>query len=473
MFILLFLEIAFRLYALVGQMSSREIQQDFIERFAVPDSYGIVRPHVQLELRSFFPTGKLIDYPVNVSTNSYGMRMREISLKKTPNVIRIAVMGDSCTFGWMVPEENVYSRVLEILLNQNGAAKYEVLNFGVPGYTSFHGLKQYDRLVKPFQPDIIIPAFGFNDSYESRFSEAELFARMEELHLSKGLSGTALFFYDHSRLAKWLIGRLRSRGKSLVEAEYRRRAQQNLWFPRVSREEYIANIKAIYADAQSYGAKMLLLHLDLPNSWVKEPLRQLSKELPAPLLDAQSLFEASAAENSQPSLPANLMAPGVQPGVKSNSRALLLRVYVPLQETVKDRIYVAGNNPSGGDWMPNAIALYDDGANGDEQADDRVWSLRIETESQILMDYAFTNSGPAGKWQETEPIFENTPKAIRHYYRVDLKTLPPGSFWVSPIHVLNQLPYQNIRLPQDPIHPNKQGHRLIAEKLGEMVLRGK
>ena len=71
-----------------------------------------------------------------VSLNSYGMRDKEYSLAKPQGVYRIAVIGDSFTFGSGIKNvSNTYPKVLETKLNsKNYTSTFDVLNFGIPGY---------------------------------------------------------------------------------------------------------------------------------------------------------------------------------------------------------------------------------------------------------------------------------------------------------------------------------------------------
>ncbi len=57
--------------------------------------------------------------------NSLGFRGEEIKIKKEKDTFRIAVLGDSATYGWLVSERFTYSRALERLLRirSRGALK--------------------------------------------------------------------------------------------------------------------------------------------------------------------------------------------------------------------------------------------------------------------------------------------------------------------------------------------------------------
>ncbi|MBI5561128.1 MAG: SGNH/GDSL hydrolase family protein [Deltaproteobacteria bacterium] len=90
------------------------------------------------------------------STNRYGFRERDVTLEKPPGVVRIAVMGHSITMGAGVNDEEVYTRILQTMLDRAYPGRYEVLNFATGGYTLHQVRVRYEFLAKPFSPDIIM-----------------------------------------------------------------------------------------------------------------------------------------------------------------------------------------------------------------------------------------------------------------------------------------------------------------------------
>ena len=72
------------------------------------------------------------------------------------------------------------------------------------------------------------------------------------------------------------------------------------------------------------------------------------------------------------------------------------------REHVTGKIYIAGNDSLLGSWTPNAVALHDDGRNGDEIANDGVWALRVDLPVGKEVHYKFTNSGVRGEWSPGE-----------------------------------------------------------------------
>lgn len=97
--------------------------------------------------------------------NAHGMRDREVSMQKAPGRFRIAVVGDSFTFGWRVFLEDCYVKQLEKLLNDRADRpdSFEVLNFGVCGYNTEQQMILLEEKVLAFDPDLVIVGFVTND----------------------------------------------------------------------------------------------------------------------------------------------------------------------------------------------------------------------------------------------------------------------------------------------------------------------
>ena len=102
---------------------------------------------------------------VMVTTNSFGMRSPQIAVEKPPGTYRVALLGDSYTFGWGVEQDKPFSRVMENELNQavGTGKKFEVLNFGVPGYATFQEVAQFFEKGQQFKPDAVIVYVISND----------------------------------------------------------------------------------------------------------------------------------------------------------------------------------------------------------------------------------------------------------------------------------------------------------------------
>jgi len=110
---------------------------------------------------------------VEVQINSDGLRNPEVSKKKPSGVTRVAVLGDSVTFGWGVPQDKTYPvRLQEILRARKNpgddASAVEVLNFGVGNYTSVDVAAMLERKVPDYSPDLVIYGAFINDAEQPR-----------------------------------------------------------------------------------------------------------------------------------------------------------------------------------------------------------------------------------------------------------------------------------------------------------------
>jgi len=99
-----------------------------------------------------------------ISINSFGFRDREHSSEKPAGVIRVAVLGDSYIEAFQVAQSAMFGSVLERELNARAAdvgieQSFEVLSFGVSGYSTAQELLALRQHVWQFDPDIVLLAF--------------------------------------------------------------------------------------------------------------------------------------------------------------------------------------------------------------------------------------------------------------------------------------------------------------------------
>jgi len=95
--------------------------------------------------------------------NNNGFRSdKNYSYHKSPDTLRILLLGDSFTLGWEVDQDEMFSVILENYLNNNGIGA-EVLNAGVSGFGAAEELIYYENEGYKYKPDIIILGFFGND----------------------------------------------------------------------------------------------------------------------------------------------------------------------------------------------------------------------------------------------------------------------------------------------------------------------
>ena len=109
-------------------------------------------------------------YTAGDGRNSLGLRNREIG-PKPPGTFRILFLGDSMLFFGATESGSLFTQVLEENLHQGLGRAVEVINAGVPGYTTYQELEFLKLYGLTMDPDLVILGFVFNDlhyPYEHR-----------------------------------------------------------------------------------------------------------------------------------------------------------------------------------------------------------------------------------------------------------------------------------------------------------------
>jgi lysophospholipase L1-like esterase len=125
-----------------------------LEACAVPDpELGWVnKPGVRTRIE-----GPHMSYAVEI--NSRGLRDREHPHAKPDGVFRIALLGDSLAWGWGVDNGLAFADLVEEELGPG----VEVINLGVPGYSTDQELWTLQREGRRYSPDLVLLAFILND----------------------------------------------------------------------------------------------------------------------------------------------------------------------------------------------------------------------------------------------------------------------------------------------------------------------
>ena len=146
-------ELGLRLY--FGQLGTQAEQSTYLE---VRDQVEAHQSEIALP---FIEYGLSPDFPGH---NPLGYRGDDIHVPKPEGVYRIVVLGDSSTYGSYVPYDKTYPYDLQQILRQDyGAKNVEVVNAGVPNYTSWNMLVDLAFRVAALQPDLVIVYEGWND----------------------------------------------------------------------------------------------------------------------------------------------------------------------------------------------------------------------------------------------------------------------------------------------------------------------
>ncbi|MBI5407861.1 MAG: hypothetical protein HZA14_00685 [Nitrospirae bacterium] len=183
-----------------------------------------------------------------ISISSKGFRGKEFSEEKNPGVSRIITLGDSCTLGVGIEDDETYSAALQRILNERKqpSGRYEVINAGVAGYSSLQGLRFFKTDVVKYKPDIITVQFGFNDYlYTGGPSDKDV----------PESSNAAIFLDDimgESHLYRFIKNRL-----DLLTSKKPTYPPNR----RVDLPDFKKNIKELISAARESGIKVILLNL--------------------------------------------------------------------------------------------------------------------------------------------------------------------------------------------------------------------
>jgi hypothetical protein len=98
----------------------------------------------------------------HVHLNHFGFREREFPAQKPSGIYRIAVVGDSFTFGQGIEEPDRFTNRLERTLNRGGR-RFEILNFGRPGANTIDEVQMFKEVVIGIHPDFVLLQWYIND----------------------------------------------------------------------------------------------------------------------------------------------------------------------------------------------------------------------------------------------------------------------------------------------------------------------
>jgi lysophospholipase L1-like esterase len=106
------------------------------------------------------------DRRVPASTNAMGFRGPEWSPERANAVLRVLVLGDSCTFGLGVADDETWPSYLEQALRERGLDA-AVFNAGVPGYDTIQEAEILERLAEEIRPQVVIVTWVMNDTFST------------------------------------------------------------------------------------------------------------------------------------------------------------------------------------------------------------------------------------------------------------------------------------------------------------------
>jgi len=202
-----------------------------------PDRFWKLKPGISID----DPNNR---FWLGTVSNSRGFRSPEFSLEKPAGTTRIVCFGDSSTFGIGATMEDTWPSQLQELLQQDDAfgdltsdRRFEVINAGVPGYTSYQGLQYMRQEIDRLQPDIVMASYANNDFWHwDQTTDAQ---HAEELRRKNGVRSVLM----SSRLAQGMDSLLQQSKAAKSDAvPARQTASPNQHWAAAATDNYIQPI---------------------------------------------------------------------------------------------------------------------------------------------------------------------------------------------------------------------------------------
>ncbi len=235
-----------------------------------PELLWRMKPHFRVTWTSASPyDGVVTDSSGRLNGN--GWRGPEVGAKQRGE-LRVLNLGDSCTWGLGVHEDETYSERLGPLLTERTHARWSSVNAGVPSYSSLQGRRFFSRYGAELAPDVVTLYFGWNDAWEmcpdskNRLMEPSFTGSvLRILYRSQAFKRARLLLFDHWRGAPRVsVAEFRENLLELIERIRARKATPILITPAAgpdpkspapAREppnrEYVAMIRTVASETRT------------------------------------------------------------------------------------------------------------------------------------------------------------------------------------------------------------------------------
>lgn len=255
-----------------------------------------------------------------LNTNGHGLRTT-LSEKRTPGVLRLAVMGDSTAFGWGVDDGYTSGDAMRRSLNNmssrwaGGATRVEVLNAAQSGYTTTQVAWLFEKVVAAYKPDWVVVFVPLHDYNLVLVSDKESISGGQDIS-----AGIRVTLSRHSRIYALLRRLLFSQYRDhylMPDAE-----TDEFRVPRVSDTERRENMDRMRAILKKWGGKLMVgflpTYIDLTHAPGGEAVRRMgddwvldySKEQGVPLVDLRNCCGPHAEQATLPNDKGHLSAMG-------------------------------------------------------------------------------------------------------------------------------------------------------------------
>ncbi|MDA1264138.1 MAG: SGNH/GDSL hydrolase family protein [Planctomycetota bacterium] len=244
-------------------------------------------------------------------TNSLGLRGGDLALTFAPSELRVACVGDSCTFGKGVLEEHTWPRQLERLMQDEVGSDRRVVvaNLGINGYSGVTYRRIFEDLSDQVRPNLVVVGYNLNDFPNAIQAVDEQVFRGRGLRnlLSQGLRDKlgrlALYrlarqtYYHAKRSSDW------AKAEAVASKAADLDLESEVW---QKQESYLLGIRDLARD--EYGARTAVflfpyesqIFLDSFDTTPIERLKALGAKHKIPVIDLAEVFREYARQEDPP-----------------------------------------------------------------------------------------------------------------------------------------------------------------------------
>lgn len=221
----------------------------------------------KLEPNREFKTGRDV-----TKINALGLRESLLPTQvKRPNEKRVLVTGDSSIYGWGVEDTQTYAVYLEQELRNHFHIPIEVINLGVPGYSTEQTIKLLEMVGWLYEPDLVIVSNIFSDCNIDAFQDkqAMTLANPEQNWSYRILRSSRLYCAMYMPWANYQAHMNQSPNRVLMPglptgpnaAVTLEKINDSIGLSRVPMDDYLDNLSWIQQESNKRNAHMLLAPL--------------------------------------------------------------------------------------------------------------------------------------------------------------------------------------------------------------------
>ncbi|MCB9764583.1 MAG: transporter substrate-binding domain-containing protein [Alphaproteobacteria bacterium] len=238
-----------------------------------------------------------------LNTNADGMREVDVPREKPPDAWRILVLGDSSNFGHGVEGDEVFTTVLEELLDPLVPdRRVQVLNGACPGWTTYQAVEMLDLYGLSYSPDLVLAGFN-NDPGPDFLGDSKRGMPPGLRRTLNGLLWRSEFYLLGREAVLAFARRLHPEGafeerKAGEQPHYGQLGQDeaSALVPRVPLDEFLGNLRTLEQRGQAEGYDFVWINMPINRkeaeyvgryvNWTyRDQAAALSEELGFPIVD--------------------------------------------------------------------------------------------------------------------------------------------------------------------------------------------